>query len=124
MTGFIGPGNRLSQRYGFVREPATTSTASCGCTNFGLTVSVGADTGVVPLVEGGASVGVGVAPASTGGGASISQSQPSFMQLRKLPCLVRFSTMNGALHFGHGSLIGSWGGGETQSGEGREAEKT
>src|ERR1700679_2531792 len=96
--------------------PAATSTGSCGCTNFGLACSVGAETGVVPLVDGGASVGAEPAPASTGAGASISQSQPSLMQLRKLPCLVRFSTMNGAWHFGHGSLIGSRGLGETPSG--------
>src|ERR1700679_2972314 len=96
--------------------PAATSTGSCGCTNLGLACSIGADTGVVPLVQDDAPVGPGPAPASTGAGASISQSQPSLMQLRKLPCLVRFSTMNGAWHFGHGWLIGSCGGVKSQSG--------
>ena len=38
------------------------------------------------------------------------------MQARKLPCLVRFSTMNGAPHFGHGSAIGSCGVVKSQSG--------
>jgi hypothetical protein len=51
-----------------------------------------------------------------GSGAGISQSQPSLMQARKLPCFVRFSTMNGAAHFGHGSLMGSDGVVKSQSG--------
>jgi hypothetical protein len=38
------------------------------------------------------------------------------MQVRKFPCFVRFSTMNGAPHFGHGSLIGSCGVVKSQSG--------
>src|ERR1700733_5229722 len=130
MTGFIGveccgnyrPAGRrawsfdFQQANGLVPVPAATSTGSCGCTNFGLACSVGAETGVVPLVDGGASVGAEPAPASTGAGASISQSQPSLMQLRKLPCLVRFSTINGAWHFGHGWLIGSCGVVKSQSG--------
>src|ERR1700683_4763044 len=69
---------------------------------------------------GGAAAVVAVA-ASGCAGASISQSQPSLMQVRKFPCLVRFSTMKGAPHFGHGSLSGSWGGGEIPLG-GRRGE--
>jgi len=50
----------------------------------------------------------GVPMESRGGsGAGISQSHLSLRQARKLPCLVRFSTMKGAPHLGHGSLIGS-----------------
>jgi hypothetical protein len=29
------------------------------------------------------------------------------MHARKFPCFVRFSTINGAPHFGHGSVIAS-----------------
>src|ERR1700722_5802811 len=96
--------------------PAATSTGSCGCTNFALAVPAPAATGGVPLVEAASPFAGAVAPASTGAGASISQSQPSLMQLRKLPCLVRFSTMKGAWHFGHGSFIGSCGVVKSQSG--------
>jgi hypothetical protein len=39
-------------------------------------------------------------------GISNSQSQPSFKQERTVPVLVRFSTMNGAPHFGQASAIG------------------
>src|ERR1700730_965564 len=49
------------------------------------------------------------APTVTGAnssGAAISQSQPSFKQARTTPVLVRFSTMNGAPHFGQGSALG------------------
>src|SRR5271156_167595 len=96
--------------------PAATSTGSCGCTNFVFSVSIVAGAAVVPLDEVASPLPEGAAPASTGAGASISQSQPSLMQLRKLPCLVRFSTINGAWHFGHGSLIGSCGVVKSQSG--------
>ena len=39
-----------------------------------------------------------------------------FAHERKLPAFVRFSTMNGAPHLGHGSLIGSCGDVKSQSG--------
>src|SRR5690348_1244133 len=48
-------------------------------------------------------------------GAAISQSQPSLMQVRNTPCLVFFSTMNAAPHFGHGSFNGSYGVVKSQS---------
>lgn len=74
---------------GFDGAPAPTGSwagGACGCTN------------------------------GAGSGAATSQSQFSRMQARKLPCLVRFSTINGAPHFGHGSAIGSNGVVKSQSG--------
>src|ERR1700675_2723019 len=53
-----------------------------------------------------------------------SQSQPSFKQLRTMPILVFFSTINGAPHFGHGSVSGICGAVKLQSGERQEAEET
>lgn len=101
-----------------------TVAGSCGCMNSGLAVLLvnrGLPSAVLPFAGALTPVGAprpvsGVAPASGAAGASISQSQPSFMQLRKFPCFVRFSTMNGAPHFGHGSLIGSCGVVKSQSG--------
>ena len=87
---------------------------SWGCTNSGL--AAGAPIGGFALTPELGAPGSGAAPASVAAGASISQSQPSFMQVRKFPCLVRFSTMNGAPHFGHGSLMGSCGVVKSQSG--------
>jgi hypothetical protein len=52
----------------------------------------------------------------TASGAVISQSQFSRMHDRKFPAFVRFSTTNGAPHFGHGSLMGSCGDVKSQSG--------
>jgi hypothetical protein len=48
------------------------------------------------------STGTGCGSSAT----AISQLQPSRMQARKTPLLLRFSTINGAPHFGHGSMIG------------------
>src|SRR3989442_85714 len=42
-------------------------------------------------------------------GASFSQSHPSLKQVCTVPIFERFSTMNGAPHFGHGSAIGMCG---------------
>src|ERR1700687_3357499 len=49
-------------------------------------------------------------------GTNCSQSQPSLRQARTVPILVRFSTMNGAPHFGHGSAMGMCGDVKSQSG--------
>src|SRR5438309_10594911 len=48
----------------------------------------------------------GAASLCSDSGAAISQSQPSFRQVRTASVFVRFSTMNGAPHFGQGSAIG------------------
>jgi hypothetical protein len=54
-----------------------------------------------------AAVSTGTAVGSSG--RAVSQSQPSRMQARTAPLLYRFSTINGAAHFGQGSAIGWWG---------------
>src|SRR5580704_6417032 len=59
-----------------------------------------------------AATGTGSSSGCVCGGASgmsFSQSQPSFRQECTVPILVRFSTMNGAPHFGHGSAMGMCG---------------
>jgi hypothetical protein len=55
-----------------------------------------------------AATGTGASSVAVGAGvsASFSQSQPSFKQVCTVPILDRFSTMNGAPHFGQGSAIG------------------
>src|SRR5712692_641313 len=79
-------------------------------------------TALFPLMQVGqnlAATGTGASSGCAGGwapGTSISQTQPSLMQARTVPVLLRFSTMNAAPHFGHGSARGMWGDVKSQSG--------